>query len=228
MDNFEEIIRLLPLCNEQQKRKIFDLLRAEFSIHPLEKKLNIQAEIILEAIDRASDLTLRGVRGVIAEAAFDIHVLKSLVGWQILPLASDYSYDYIVKDNDGEVHIQVKMQRLKDHQPMSANNGYKYLSKEMYVVETQRTRGGKTKTGNDTRPYHFGDFDILAVSMEPSTHNWNSFMYTVANWLLPRQDDKSLILKFQPIPKEPNHDWTNNLEQCISWFREDLVKTIAK
>lgn len=41
----------------------------------------------------------------------------------------------------------------------------------MYVVETPRTRGGKDLTsGEDTRPYRYGEFDILAVSMHPSTN----------------------------------------------------------
>ena len=32
-------------------------------------------------------------------------------------------------------------------------------------------------TGLATRPYRFGEFDILAVSMHPSTNDWNRFMY---------------------------------------------------
>ncbi len=75
-----EIKRLLSLCSAQQRREVFDLLRAEFHIHPLELRLNATAELILEAIDRSSDLVQRGVRGVIAEAAFKLHVLQELKG----------------------------------------------------------------------------------------------------------------------------------------------------
>ena len=39
-----------------------------------------------------------------------------------------------------------------------------------YVAETKRTRGGvDLVTGQKTRPYRFGDFDILAVCLQPST-----------------------------------------------------------
>lgn len=62
MSKVEETKRLLAACTKEQRRKISEYLRQEFPIHPLEKKLNAQAELILEAIDRGSDLILRGVR----------------------------------------------------------------------------------------------------------------------------------------------------------------------
>ena len=56
----------------------------------------------------------------------------------------------------------------------------------MYVVETQKTREGTDrKTGEKTRPYRFGEFDILAVAMQPATGQWDRFFYTIADWLLP-------------------------------------------
>jgi hypothetical protein len=67
-----------------------------------------------------------------------------------------------------------------------------------------------------TRPYHFGDFNILAVSLHPSTGDWERFVFTVGNWLLPRAKEKNLVEIFQPVPITP--DWTDNLPQCIEWF----------
>ncbi len=111
---------------------------------------------------------------------------------------------------------------------MLASEGYRFLSNSMYVVETQRTRGGKdARTGEDTRPYRFGEFDILAVSMEPSTRRWDSFLFTVGKWLLPRPDDHRLILKFQPVPNEPNDYWTSDFEQSVVWFRSGVHNTIG-
>lgn len=227
MSEVDDIKLLLERCNKKQRREIFDLLRAEFPIHALEAKLNIPAELILEAIDRASDLTLRGVRGVIAEIAFKLNVADKLKGWTSEELQGDFPYDFLLRDQVGAVRVQVKMQRLKGQIPMMANQGYKRLPADMYVVETQRTRGGKDhKTGEDTRPYKFGEFDVLAVSMHPSTHEWSSFMYTVANWLLPRPENKSLMLKFQPVAKNPNNVWAGSIEKCIRWFRSKEKKTI--
>lgn len=112
------------------------------------------------------------------------------------------------------------MQRLKDHKPMMARQAYKVFPSDMFVVETQRTRGGKDlKTNEDTRPYRYGEFDILAVSMHPSTNDWTTFMYTVADWLLPRPENRQLILKFQPVAISPNNSWADNFETCVQWLR---------
>jgi hypothetical protein len=221
-----EIRRLLSLCSAEQRRRVFDLLRAEFHIHPLELKLNATAELILEAIGRSSDLVQRGVRGVIAEAAFKMYVLQDLKGWASQDLSDDYPYDFKLTDGAGDVRIQVKMQRLRAGVPMTANKGYKYLPPEMFVVETQRTRAGKDQRGQDTRPYRFGEFDLLAVSMHPSTNNWRQFLYTVERWLLSRPGNPDLLLKFQPVAKAPNDCWTDKLLIAIEWFRSGDNKKI--
>lgn len=227
MGEVDEIKRLLERCSEAERKAIFDLLRRQFPIHALEAKLNAPAELILEAIDRSSDLIKRGIRGVIAEAAFRLHVVSKLEGWDSQELLGDFPYDFVLQDKLGKVRVQVKMQRLKEHVPMTANQGYRGLPADMYVVETQRTRGGRDQqTGGDTRPYRFGEFDILAVSLQPSTDDWTAFIYTVASWLLPRPENRRLMLKFQPVPKSANDLWTASLETCIDWFRSRERKRI--
>jgi hypothetical protein len=99
---------------------------------------------------------------------------------------------------------------------MWAREAYRFLPGDMYVVETQRTRrGSNKKTGGSTRPYRFGEFDLLAVAMYPSTHEWNTFMYTVADWLLTGRTDASEILKFQPVATTPDDDWTDSLHTAV-------------
>lgn len=223
----QQIKQLLEACTVDERKEILEYLRSEFPIHPLEETLGARAEIILEAISRSSDLTQRGVRGVIAEAAFDTYIVSQLHDWEKLTVYGDPPYDFLLKDISGEIRIQVKMQRLRNHQPMRASQGYKWLPPDMYVVEVQRTRGGiDLQTGENTRPYRFGEFDILAVSLHPSTRDWSSFLYTVANWLLPRSEDQRLMLKFQPVPQEPNESWTDQLETCIRWLRAGEVRRI--
>jgi hypothetical protein len=227
MPNGEHIKELLAASTPDQRRQVFDLLRAEFPIHPIEIKLNAKAEVILEAIARSSDLTQRGVRGVLAEAYFVTAVIEAHPSWQELPVAGNVAYDFLLRDAIGPVRIQLKMQRLKSHRPMLANEAYRRLPPDHFVVETQRTRGGMDPaTGQDTRPYRFGDFDILAVSMHPSTNDWSIFMYTVAEWLLPRPENPELLMKFQPVAKEPSECWTNNFDTCITWFRSGEEKRI--
>jgi hypothetical protein len=223
----EQIKELLSQCNEEQRRQIFVLLRNELHIHPLEEKWNTTAEIILDAIARSSDLTQRGVRGVIAEAAFKHHVISRLTGWETEELLGDNPYDFLMQDSVGKVRVQVKMQRLKDHFPMTANQGYRRLPADMFAVETQRTRGGRDpQTGADTRPYKFGEFDLLAVSLHPSTNEWSSFTFTVADWLLARPDDPSLMLKFQPVSKVPNELWTDRFEMAVGWLRSGVKRKL--
>ena len=218
--------RLAELSNEERE-EIFKYLRSEIKIHPLEDEFNAQAEVILEAISRGSDLTKRGIRGIIAEASFKVEVLENLTGWQDITPPGDLPFDFKIVDSIGEVGIQVKMQRKKAQRPIMANEGYRVLSNDKYVVETQKTRGGE-KDGENTRPYRFGEFEILAVSMHPSTNDWSEFRYTVARWLLPDFKDDSRILKFQPVPLEKNEDWTDSLEECIEWFRSGRQHTISR
>jgi len=226
--NVDQIKAMLDRCSEEQRREIFRYLRGNIPIHPIEEKLNCSAEIILEAIDRASDLTLRGIRGIIAEASFKYEVLDKLRGWKDVTPDGNDSFDFKIKDSKGSVTIQVKMQRQKEHRPMMANKASRFLPADRFVVETQRTRGGKDlRTGEDTRPYRFGEFDILAVSMHASTNNWNDFRYTVADWLLPRPTNKKLLLKFQPVSPEPDEDWTDDLPTCIKWLRSGKGRTIG-
>lgn len=135
----------------------------------------------------------------------------------------EYKRQHIVVSRLGE------MQRQKEHRPMMANKASRFLPADCYVVETQRTSGGKDqRTGENTRPYRFGEFDILAVSMHPSTKNWNSFRYTVADWLLPMPTNKKLLLKFQPVSSEPDEDWTDDLLTCIKWLRSGKRKTLGQ
>jgi len=109
---------------------------------------------------------------------------------------------------------------------MWAREAYRYLPPDMYVVETQRTRGGKDASGNETRPYRFGEFDILGVSMHPSCNKWDQFLYTVAAWLLPDPNSSNLLLKFQPVAQAPTDTWTNDFGTAVEWFRSGATNRI--
>jgi hypothetical protein len=224
----DEILALLCQCSLQQKELILKELRKEVKIHPIESELNIVAEIILEAFHKdQGGLTFRMMRGVIAESAFEVEIISKFQGWKSITPEGDLPFDYLLTDGKGDVSVQVKLQRSKRHQPMMAKEANKNFSRSMFVVETQKTRGGiDSTTKEDTRPYRFGEFDILAVSMQPSTKMWDTFMYTVADWLIADPKNKQIILKFQPISSSPNEDWTDDIETCITWFRERRKKTI--
>lgn len=110
---------------------------------------------------------------------------------------------------------------------MLAREGNKLYPTDMYTVEVQKTRGGvDPATKEDTRPYRFGEFDILAVNMQPSTQDWNRFMFTVSDWLVARPDDLTLIAKFQPVSQTPNEFWTDRLDTCITWFFDGKNKRL--
>lgn len=224
-----QILELIKTCSQEQKESIFRELRKQHLIHPIEEKLNISAEIILEAIHKdPTGLTFRMMRGVIAEAAFEINILANQEQFKYISPEGDYAYDFLLTDEIGEVSIQVKLQRSLKLKPMLAVEANRKFSPNLFVVETQKTRGGiDSFTKEDTRPYRFGEFNILGVSMQPSTGNWNSFMYTVADWLIPQLDDDSRMLKFQPVSPTSNEDWTEDLQLCIKWLRSGNKRRIA-
>jgi len=222
-----EVKQLLAEAPDQDRFAIFEWLRETQKLHPLEDEFGAPAEVILEAISRSSDVTKRGVRGVIAEAVFKVEVVDESRIWHDITPEGDHSYDFLLSDGNDEVSIQLKMQRRKDLRPMTANEGYRMLDPSYWVVETQRTRGGKSPSGEDTRPYRFSDFDLLAVSMQPSTENWSDFLFTVADWLLPRPENDTQLLKFQPVPKSRSDGWTDNLPEAIEWLRSGRKIKIA-
>jgi hypothetical protein len=226
----QDIHQLLGALSLAERVSCFRILREEFPIHPLEREWNTSAEAVLEAISRSSDLTQRGIRGVLAEASFRQLALPQLasIGFEDVTPAGDIPYDVGIRDAAGDVRIQVKLQRRRGGQPMTGNQATRILgfSERCFVVETQKTRGG-TKKGEATRPYRFGEFDILAVSMAPSTGRWDRFLCTVASWLLPDSSNPRQICKYQPVPPAPNVDWTDDMLTCIGWFRNAAPRTIS-
>lgn len=231
-----EVLAWLQTCPQEERDKVFAALRAHVSLHPLEQTLHTRAEVILEAINRAGGLTLRMIRGVIAEAAFDIEVAAKLVGWQRLPVVSGASYDVNLRDALGEVRVQVKLQRSQAGVPMPARKAVRTWSDQLFVAETQKTRAGtrrspkgaaKPPASTSTRPYRFGEFDVLAVSMYPLAGRWDHFMYCVGTWLIPDVHDSSLVFKYQPVSPTPNADWTDDFMTAVNWWRAGKSKTIT-
>jgi len=103
----------------------------------------------------------------------------------------------------------------------------RFPGEDMYVVEVQKTRGGvDLQTNEQTRPYRFDDFDILAVNMHPSTGDWNRFLFTPSRWLLPRSENAALISIFQPVPRTASDVWTDQLEECVRWVASGERKRV--
>lgn len=220
--NIAEIKRLIDQCNDEHCADILRYVRQRVDIHPLEKQLNCKAEIILESIARAADITVRGIRGIITEVAFKQEIIDPLALWKDVATVGEHPYDFMLTDGNRKVSIQVKMQR-KEKGLVKINKSGKW------VVEVQKTRTGKTKDGADTRPYRFGEFDILAVSLQPATGEWNKFVYTIGRWLIPRlSPDTELIRVMQPVSLESDDDWTDNIETAIDWYFSGNKKTIAE
>jgi hypothetical protein len=226
-----ELLATVDALAPDEKRALFQRLRASQSLHPLEDEWSTSAESILEAILRAPDITQRGVRGILAEAVFCTQVLPAAIpsGWRdTTPLQGDHPFDAQISRDGTDLRIQVKLQRKRKGQPMLGRNATRGLgfSDECFVVETQRTRGGE-KNGEKTRPYRFEEFDILAVSLSPSTRNWHAFRYTVASWLIPSASSAANINTFQPVPFVPNSDWTDSFATVVGWWESKIVKTIT-
>ena len=76
-ESLEAISNLIDECSEEDRRAL-KLYLQRLVPHPLERAWGIDADTILSAISRSSDLTKRGVRGIIAEAVFVNEVCQLL------------------------------------------------------------------------------------------------------------------------------------------------------
>lgn len=224
-----QIRQILDACTPDQRSAIIKLLRTEYRLHRIEQEWNTSAEIVLEALARSGPLTQRMFKGILAEAAFKVEVLDKLDGWQEVTPPGTHAYDFAIECASERVTIQTKLQRKEAGKPfMYRIPGRRGHASAFYVVETQKSRKGTDRTsGANTRPYRFGEFDILAVSMEPATNDWSQFRFTLGNWLIPRPDDASLIAVYQPVSLEPNDEWTDSLATAIEWLRSGQKKTLS-
>lgn len=229
----DEITQLLEKCSEEEQREVLAYLRKRIPLHSLETEWNTSAEFLLTAIARSSDLTQRGIRGILAETTFDQLVIPRLApyGWKQADIQGDKPYDFLLRRGGVDVRVQVKLQRKEAGVPRdyAQRSRARLLDapEKLYCVEVQKTRSGK-KNGKSTRPYRFGDFDILAVNLHPSTGDWERFVYTVASWLLKRKRNPRLIEIFQPVPSSPDDYWTDDFSLCAEWLRHRGLRQLYK
>jgi hypothetical protein len=212
---------LLAQCTPEERAAVFRELRASHAIHPYEAAVGAPAEMILEAVHRAPELTRRMLRGVIVDAAFRTFIVAALEGhgWRDVTPEGNFAYDYCVDDGQGPIRIQVKLQRSASGAPV-VKDGKRYgFEGEVFMTETQRSRTGTDGAANQTRPYRYGEFDMLAVSLQPSTGTWDSYMYTLGRWLLPGKTAGE-VATLQPVAKVAGEFWTPDFQIAARWFRE--------
>lgn len=232
--SIDEVRAMLARMNDRERIEVLRVLRREYrlSIHPLETDWKTTAEAILEAIYAAPDLTQRGVRGVLAEATFRTVVVPRLQGWTSIDLEGDLPYDLLMESAMGRVRVQVKNQRRTKGAPLlyNARKLDRSFDQPVYVVETQRTRNGRrTNAGGEasaTRPYHFGEFDLLAVCLQPSSGQWEDFVYCPTQRLRPRPQAPELLDVLQPIIPVPGAGWTRDFDEAaVDALRHTAVPT---
>jgi hypothetical protein len=222
---------LIDSASPQEQRSLFNYLRKRVELHPLERAWGTTAEAILASIARSPDITHRGIRGILAEATFEEVVLPLVeaAGWKASSILAPQAYDFLLTKEKLSVSIQVKLQRkekqVPKEYPSRSRATLKCPTGTIYTVEVQKTRSG-VKGGKKTRPYRFGEFDILAVNLHPSTGDWKRYIYTVGSWLLSQSDDPSLIETFQPVPDHADEYWTYDLEKCIDWFLDGSQRAL--
>ena len=178
--------------------------------------------MILEAVHRAPELTRRMLRGVIADAAFRQFAVSKLArsGWRDVTPVGNFAFDYKLDDGAGPITIQVKLQRSERGNPVVKRGERFGFGDTVHIVETQKTRTGTDGENQQTRPYRYDEFDILAVSMQPSTSKWDRYMYTLGRWLLPGQNVGEMAT-LQPVPMSPNNFWTDDFDTAAQWLRTE-------
>lgn len=219
----------LAQCSPEEQAALFSELRARHLIHEFEGIIGAPAEMILEAVHRAPELTRRMLRGVIADAAFRQFTVRTLAasGWRDVTPVGNFAFDYKLDDGSGPVTVQVKLQRSERGAPVVRHGERFGFGETVHIVETQKTRTGIDGKDNRTRPYRYGEFDILAVSMQPSSAKWDRYMYTLGRWLLPGRSEGEMAT-LQPVAMCPNEFWTDDFRTAAQWFRtEDGGKRMA-
>ncbi len=237
MSKVDEVSALLKTMSQEELRQTLALVRTLLPKHPVEESLFISSDAILHALGRAGDFTVRMIRGVFAEAAFAADVLPLLSPrWSEEKRdVADPPYDFLLSDGAApngsafaNVRVQVKLQRSEAKAPLLASEVWTTKvkwPKTHFVVEVQKSRKGE-KRGQSTRPYRFGEFDILAVSLGPSTGKWSNFMYTVERWLLLNPEAPSCLLTYQPVSPVDNDCWTTDFNTAVEWLRSGVAKRI--
>ena len=216
---------LLDQCTPQERESLFRELRSVHQIHEFEAVIGAPAEMILEAIHRAPELTRRMLRGVIADAAFRQYLASHLTarGWTDVTPVGNFAFDYKLADSAGPITVQVKLQRSERGSPV-VRNGLRYgFGPQVFMTETQKSRSGTDGTdgaGNQTRPYRYGEFDVLAVSMQPSTARWDRYMFTLGRWLI-QGNQPNEIATLQPVSTTSNEFWTDDFNVAAQWFRAE-------
>lgn len=132
----------------------------------------------------------------------------------------NFAYDYKIDDGAGPIAVQVKLQRSARGAPVVRDGKRFGFPGEVFMTETQKTRTGTDDADNHTRPYRYGEFDVLAVSMQPSTGTWDRYMYTLGRWLLPGKTPGQMAT-LQPVSKVPDGWWTDDFRVAAQWFRTD-------
>ena len=91
--NLATIRELLAQCTPEEQAALFRELRARHLIHEFEEVIGAPAEMILEAVHRAPELTRRMLRGVIADAAFRQFAVRPLAvaGWRAVTPAGNFA-----------------------------------------------------------------------------------------------------------------------------------------
>ena len=221
-ENLATIRELLAQCSPEEQAALFRELRARHLIHEFEEIVGAPAEMILEAVHRAPELTRRMLRGVIADAAFRQFAVRALAesGWRDVTPVGNFAFDYVLDDGAGAVTVQVKLQRSERGAPVVKRGERFGFGETVHIVETQKTRTGTDGKDNQTRPYRYGEFDVLAVSMQPSTAKWDRYMYTLGRWLLPGRN-KGEIATLQPVAMSPSEFWTDDFRTAARWFRTE-------
>lgn len=227
--NLATIRELLTQCSPEEQETLFRELRQRHIIHEFERIIGAPAEMILEAVHRAPELTRRMLRGVIADAAFRTFVVPAVApqGWRDVTPEGNFAFDYMMEDAQGQVSVQVKLQRSERGAPVVKDGARFGFAGEVFMTETQKTRTGNDGEGEKTRPYRYGEFDVLAVSMQPSTGKWDRYMYTLGRFLLPGKGENEMAT-LQPVAMTPNEFWTDDFATVAAWFRaEDGGKRMA-
>ena len=123
-ETLEAAKKFLAQCTDEERIILLDYLKERLPRHPLEQDWGVDSEVILSAISRSSDLTKRGVRGIIAEAIFERNVLGKLATWEAVNFVDDRPYDFLDPFDDPRTKASPYPGQTSTNEATTAHAGF--------------------------------------------------------------------------------------------------------
>ena len=186
--------------------------------HPLEKKYDLSASEILDAINERLRLRV-AVEGAVAELQMEKHICRQvgsrLDRYEAHDIDGHPDFSLWLPNKKKPVYAECKNVRESG---VEGGEGYRSKGKIVaYKVETQKTRAAKSDP--TSRSYGIDQFQILGVCLGKKTGNWSDFMFARTIDLQRDTRNPHKLAVFQRVPLLDGQDlrpWYSDIGELLA------------